>query len=171
MSINYDRNAKVYDARHGGEIAPHIAQGVMMLAGLKAGDLLLDMASGTGRGCLAFARQGLSVTATDISAQMLEQLMIKSTGLSLQTQVVGAAGLDFEEASFDAVSLSRALYLIADWREGLLQMRRVLRPGGVFITPARARKQRWKPNYSPSDLRRTAPWKQGRVFRSRRVNL
>jgi ubiquinone/menaquinone biosynthesis C-methylase UbiE len=133
MSINYDRNARIYDARHGGEIAPHIAQSVIALSELKPGDGLLDLASGTGRGCLGFARQGLLVTATDISAEMLRELMRKSAGLSLQTQLMSAAELGFKDASFDAVSVSRALYLISDWRESLAQMSRVLKPGGAFI--------------------------------------
>lgn len=133
MSINYDRNAKVYDTRHGEEIAPYIAAAVMELAALSPGDRQLDIASGTGRGCLAFARRGMDVTATDVSAKMLEQLLQKGGGLNLSTQRVGASDLPFETSSFDAVSLSRALYLIADWRLCLAQAARVLKPGGAFI--------------------------------------
>lgn len=133
MTINYDRNAKVYDARHGGEIAPHIAQAVIELAGLKTGERQLDLASGTGRGCLAFARQGMDVTASDVSAEMLSQLMKKAGGLNLSTQVVSASKLPFEDNSFDAVSLSRALYLIADWRDVLGEAARTVNPNGVFI--------------------------------------
>jgi len=133
MTINYNRNAKIYDARHGGEIAPHIAQSVIELAGLEAGDSQLDLASGTGRGCLAFARQGMDVTATDVSEDMLSQLVQKAGGLSLTTQVISASSLPFEDNSFDAVSVSRALYLIAEWRDVLTEAARVLKPNGVFI--------------------------------------
>ena len=133
MTINYDRNAKIYDARHGEEIAPHIAQNVMELAGLKAGDSQLDLASGTGRGCLAFARRGMTVTASDVSAEMLATLMQKAGGLELSTHVIKAGDLPFEDDSFDAVSVSRALYLIADWRQVIGEAARVVKPGGVFI--------------------------------------
>lgn len=133
MAINYDRNAAVYDKRHGAEIAPHIAQSVMTLAELRVGDSLLDLASGTGRGSLAFARQGLEVTASDISSDMLEQLMKKGGGLALTTQLISASALPFAKGRFDAVSLSRAMYLIAEWRAVITEAARVLKPGGVFI--------------------------------------
>lgn len=133
MVINYDRNAKIYDARHGGEIAPQIAQSILELGQLSAGQKQLDLASGTGRGCLGFARQGMDVTATDVSAEMLGKLMEKAGGLSISTQVVSASGLPFEDDSFEAVSLSRALYLIADWRDVLGEAARVLKPSGIFI--------------------------------------
>ena len=133
MIINYDRNAKIYDKRHGGEIAPYIAGSVMQIAGLSAGQTQLDLASGTGRGCLAFARQGMAVTATDVSSEMLAKLMEKAGGLPLSTHEATASDLPFEDNSFDAVSMSRALYLIADWRDVLGEASRVLRPNGVFI--------------------------------------
>lgn len=133
MTINYDRNAKIYDKRHGGEIAPYIAGSVMQIAGLSAGQTQLDLASGTGRGCLAFARQGMAVTATDVSSEMLAKLMEKAGGLPLSTHEATASDLPFEDNSFDAVSMSRALYLIADWRDVLGEASRVLRPNGVFI--------------------------------------
>jgi len=93
MTINYDRNAKIYDKRHGGEIAPYIAGSVMQIAGLSAGQTQLDLASGTGRGCLAFARQGMAVTATDVSSEMLAKLMEKAGGLPLSTHEATAARL------------------------------------------------------------------------------
>lgn len=133
MTINYDRNAKDYDARHGGEIAPYIAQNIMALAGLGADDSQLDLASGTGRGCLAFARQGMDVTASDVSAGMLAQLLKKAAGLNLTTQVLSAAKLPFRDTLFDAVSISRALYLISEWRDVVAEAARVVKPGGVFI--------------------------------------
>jgi len=133
MIINYNRNAKIYDKRHGEEIAPEVAAKVIEIAGLKAGDLQLDLASGTGRGCLAFARQGMAVTATDVSEDMLERLMQKAGGLNLSTQLLRASALPFRENSFEAVSISRALYLIADWRDVITQAARVIKPNGVFI--------------------------------------
>ena len=133
MTINYNRNAKIYDKRHGEEIAPEIAVKVIEVARLKAGDLLLDLASGTGRGCLAFARQGMAVTATDVSADMLAKLSEKAVGLDVSTQLAKADALPFEEDIFDAVSISRALYLIKDWRDVISEAARVLKPGGVFI--------------------------------------
>ena len=133
MAINYDRNANIYDARHGEEISPYIAQTVLQIAGLSAGQTQLDLASGTGRGCLGFARQGMDVTATDVSADMLSKLLEKTGGLTVSTQVVSASCLPFDDNSFDAVSLSRALYLIADWRDVLGEAARVVKPRGVFI--------------------------------------
>ncbi len=133
MTINYNRNAGVYDKRHGEEIAPEIAARVIHIAGLSAGDSQLDLASGTGRGCLAFARQGLRVTATDVSADMLARLSEKAAGLDVSTHVIKAGALPFENGSFDAVSISRALYLIEDWQNVISEAARVLKPGGVFI--------------------------------------
>ena len=133
MTINYDRNAAIYDKRHGSELAPHIAASVIDLAGLSVGDSQLDLASGTGRGCLAFARQGLDVTASDVSEDMLSRLLQKAGGLELSRQVIKAGKLPFADDSYDAVSISRALYLIADWRAVIAEAARVVKPGGVFI--------------------------------------
>jgi demethylmenaquinone methyltransferase/2-methoxy-6-polyprenyl-1,4-benzoquinol methylase len=104
---------------------------VLRRAGLREGDRVLDVATGTG----LVAREA----ATLVGAQGMVIGVDPSTGMlgeasrSLKIGLVRARGerLPFREASFDFVSMGFALRHVADL--GLLfgELRRVLRPGGT----------------------------------------
>ena len=64
---------------------------------------------------------------------MLDQLRDKAVGLPVRV-VRGEGGrLPLPGASFDAVFIARALYVMPDWRDVLAEVRRVLKPGAPFI--------------------------------------
>ena len=133
MSIDFSRNADIYDRRHGSVISEDLVSALTKAAGLKPGQPLLDLASGTGRVALGFARAGFVVTATDISADMLATLADKAEGIPLATQKIDGDRLPFPDESQPAISLARVLYLIPGWQSYLSEVHRVAAPAGVLL--------------------------------------
>jgi ubiquinone/menaquinone biosynthesis C-methylase UbiE len=91
---------------------------------------VLELGSGTGLHTYALAQTGARVVASDISSHSLEVLSQRIGGV--KTSVADMESLPFEEHSFDVVasagSLSYGDPALVD-----AEVRRVLRPGGVFI--------------------------------------
>ena len=133
MIINYSRNAEDYDKRHGNILGREVIKDIASAAGLIAGDTLLDFAAGTGRASIGFAKYELTVTSADVSEAMLGKLASRSGDLPIKTVIMDGKRLPFEDDSFDAVSAARVFYLIKDWQGILDEIRRVLKPGGVFL--------------------------------------
>ena len=106
---------------------------------------LLDIGCGGGREAFAFAAQGHSVTAIDISDELLETARTKARALGMCVDFRTCAGtsLDFSDQSFEYVALlSQVLGNVSGQagRAGLLRdIRRVLQPGGIFIFSAHNR--------------------------------
>lgn len=105
-------------------------------ANLQPGDQVLDIAAGTGDQSRQAARlvgpQG-SVLATDISPEMLvvAARLAKREGLSnLTTRAMNAEQLNLPESSYDAVISRFGLLLIWDQQQALMEIQRVLKPGG-----------------------------------------
>lgn len=91
---------------------------------------VLELGCGTG----AFAARlaaipSIHVTATDASARMVQ--VTRDRGL--EAQVVDAQALPFADDSFDAVAALWMLYHVPDRDRALAEIRRVLRPEGVFV--------------------------------------
>ena len=109
---------------------------MLVAAGLKSGDHVLDLAAGTGDQSLMAARKvgpaGM-VLAIDLSAQMLDVAAkrAQAEGLTaIRTRVMDAGQLDLEEGSFDAIICRNGLSLSPQLHATLRGMRRVLKPGG-----------------------------------------
>jgi ubiquinone/menaquinone biosynthesis C-methylase UbiE len=106
------------------------------LAGIGAGDRVLDVAAGTGAQTLAAARRvgpTGSVLATDISASMLAVAadVLQEEGWSnIETLVADAQRLDLPRDSFDAAISRFGVMLIPAHQEVLAAIRHALKPGG-----------------------------------------
>jgi len=113
-----------------------VTERMLDLAGVGAGDRVLDVAAGTGAQTLAAARRvGLtgSVLATDISASMLAIAadVLQQEGWSnVETLVADAQRLDLAPDSFDAAISRFGVMLIPAHQEALFAIRRALKPGG-----------------------------------------
>lgn len=95
------------------------------------GQLILDLAAGTGTSSQAFVQRGAQVVACDFSIGMLQ---VGRARLAHLPFVAGdAMALPFADASFDAVTISFGLRNIHDPALGLREMRRVVKPGGVLV--------------------------------------
>lgn len=91
---------------------------------------LLEVGAGTGQDSLFFKDAGLTVTATDLSPVMVEHCRAKG----LEAHVMDFLGLEFDEASFDAIySLNCLLHVPRETLPDVLaNFRRLLTPGGLF---------------------------------------
>lgn len=91
---------------------------------------LLEVGAGTGQDSLFFRQAGLTVTATDLSPVMVEHCRAKG----LEAHVMDFLGLEFDDASFDAIySLNCLLHVPRETLpEVLLNLQRLLAPGGLF---------------------------------------
>jgi ubiquinone/menaquinone biosynthesis C-methylase UbiE len=116
------------------------------MAGMGAGQQVLDVAAGAGDQTLLAARRvgpKGHVLATDISSNILEfaQQSARSAGLAnLETRVMDGENLDLPENSFDVVVSRVGLIYFPNQQKALSGMLRVLKPGGkiaaiVYSTP------------------------------------
>jgi len=107
------------------------------IAGIAAGERVLDVGCGTGTLALAAKRRvgsGGSVHGVDASAEMIARAETKAThsALPVTFEVAAAQSLPFADATFDVVLCTLALHhLPEDARSAALaEMRRVLKPTG-----------------------------------------
>lgn len=138
--LSFDPVANEYDASR--FLPPEVQQRAALLlqelAGLSAGDTLLDAGVGTGRFALPLAQQGVRVLGVDISLAMLGQLQAKRAALSRPDGALSLAqgdlrALPVKSASVRAVLFVHILHLIADWQRVLDEALRVLKPGGTLL--------------------------------------
>jgi demethylmenaquinone methyltransferase/2-methoxy-6-polyprenyl-1,4-benzoquinol methylase len=110
----------------------------VMVANVRPGGQVLDIAGGTGDLARAFAKQvGPSgrVVHTDINEAMLRtgRDRLIDEGLVLPTLVCDAEKLPFADAVFDAVSVAFGLRNMTHKEAALAEMNRVLKPGGKLL--------------------------------------
>ena len=110
----------------------------VLVADLRPGQRVLDIAGGTGDLAQAFARKVGSegmVVHTDINASMLRvgRDRLLDAGLVLPTVVCDAEKLPFETESFDRVSVGFGLRNMTHKDQALAEMHRVLKPGGKLL--------------------------------------
>ncbi len=91
---------------------------------------LLEVGAGPGRDSHYFAQYGLQVTATDLSAEMVEKCRQKG----LKAYQMDFYRLDFAPGSFDAIYALNCLLHVpkADLQGVLRQIRRLMSPDGLF---------------------------------------
>lgn len=110
----------------------------VVLSGAKAGDLVLDVACGTGDLSEAFAAIGSRVTGVDFTLEMLEIARRKAArrrDLPVAPQYMhgDATALTIADRSVDVVSIAFGLRNVSDPRRALAEFRRVLKPGGRLV--------------------------------------
>ena len=104
---------------------------VVEAVGPRPGQLILDLAAGTGTSSEPFAVAGATVVPTDLSLGMLQVGHRRKPGLSFVAAY--ALALPFADGSFDAVTISFGLRNVEDTSAALVEMRRVTRPGGALV--------------------------------------
>ena len=110
----------------------------VLVADLRPGQRVLDIAGGTGDLARAFAKKAGptgQVVHTDINASMLRvgRDRLLDAGLVLPTVVCDAEKLPFETESFDRVSVGFGLRNMTHKDKALAEMCRVLKPGGKLL--------------------------------------
>jgi len=104
---------------------------VVQAVGPRPGQLILDVAAGTGTSSEPFAQRGATVIPTDLSFGML--LVGKQRRPDMSFVAADALQLPYADASFDAVTISFGLRNVEDTAAALSEMRRVIKPGGTLV--------------------------------------
>jgi demethylmenaquinone methyltransferase / 2-methoxy-6-polyprenyl-1,4-benzoquinol methylase len=123
---------------------------VARTVGARPGELVLDLAAGTGTSSRTFAADGATCVACDFSLGMLQVGARRQRSAQESLPAAGAAGaagragqvrfvagdaldLPFRDQAFDAVTISFGLRNVADPGAALSEMLRVTRPGGRLV--------------------------------------
>lgn len=135
QSLSFDRVADVYDATRGGDdrgeaiaaaLSPHLPRD----------GRVLELGVGTGAVAAAVRRQGIDVVGVDLSRAMLAHATRR---LGRRVAVADVLRLPVRDASLDAAYAVWLLHLVADVEAALVEVARVLRPGGTLVVvPGRA---------------------------------
>ena len=101
---------------------------------------ILDIACGTGDFSLEIARRthpGTMITGLDLSEGMLEVMDCKvaEAGLSkrIHTQQGNSEAMDFEDNSFDRVTIAFGIRNFENRETALIEILRILKPGGRLV--------------------------------------
>ena len=120
---------------------------VARTVGARPGELVLDLAAGTGTSSRTFAADGATCVACDFSLGMLQVGARRQRSAPEGGPAAGAAGragqvrfvagdaldLPFRDQAFDAVTISFGLRNVADPDVALAELLRVTRPGGRLV--------------------------------------
>jgi demethylmenaquinone methyltransferase/2-methoxy-6-polyprenyl-1,4-benzoquinol methylase len=101
----------------------------------RPGALVLDLACGTGDLLIALERTaGRRLIGSDFCHPMLTGAQAKLRKDRLQSVLVesDALALPFRDAALDLITIAFGYRNLANYRAGLVEMRRVLRPGGAL---------------------------------------
>jgi ubiquinone/menaquinone biosynthesis C-methylase UbiE len=124
---SYDAVAQEYERA----LAPHTQRVVADLldaAELRAGERLLDVGAGTGRGVESATERGAVAFGVDAAPHMLEVARHRKGILALAAADV--VDLPFDAEIFDIVVATFTLPYFVDMKGALFDLLRVLRPGG-----------------------------------------
>lgn len=113
-----------------------ISEHLVSEAVVRAGQKVLDLASGTGNTAIAAARRRARVTASDVVPEVLETARRRLEAEELEGvtfhQGNSAPDIDFPDAAFDAVLSSLGVSFFPDHQRAIDEMLRVTRPGGTI---------------------------------------
>ena len=112
-----------------------LATAGLRLAGLQAGDTLLDVAAGAGGLSLPAARLGAKVLATDWSPKMVERFTARAAaeGIDADGRVMDCHALDLPDGCYDITASQFGVMLVPDQAQALREMVRVTKPGGRVL--------------------------------------
>jgi SAM-dependent methyltransferase len=102
--------------------------------GIGPGMRVLDVAAGTGNASIPAAQRGATVTASDLTPELLEagRLRAQAEGVELDWVQADAERLPFDDGSFDVVISAIGAMFAPHHQEAADELVRVCRPGGTI---------------------------------------
>lgn len=118
---------------------------VFSLMDVKPGKTSLDVGCGTGNYTIELAKRGLKTTGIDSSEEMLALAEEKARrkGLEITFQRADAMNLPFPESSFEMVISTGLLCFLVEPEKALIEMHRVLKPGGRLVIGTLNKRSPW----------------------------
>jgi len=103
-------------------------------AGIKSGDVVLDVAAGSGNAAIPAARTGAQVIASDLTPELLEagQKLAAEGGVDLTWETADAEALPYGDGEFDAVLSCLGVMFAPHHQAAADELVRVCRPGGTL---------------------------------------
>jgi ubiquinone/menaquinone biosynthesis C-methylase UbiE len=104
---------------------------------LSATDTVLELGCGTGTTALKLAPHVARMVATDLAGEMIAIAREKAAAqgcTNAEFAVARPEDASWPDASFDAVLAFNLWHLVADRAAALAHVRRVLKPGGLFVS-------------------------------------
>lgn len=155
-AATFSETAHAYAATMAPALRP-IAAEVVRRAALSPGERVLDVGTGTGIGAQAALRHQVSVSGLDVAPGMLA---IARQELPPEVELFEAdlAQMPFDDRSFDALISIHVLMFAPDPVAGLVEMRRVTRPGGrLSLSVPGPEEATLQPLFGPVDQRHGVP--------------
>lgn len=117
---------------------------VFSLIEIKQGDAVLDVGCGTGNYTIELAKRGADVIGIDSSEEMLAWARIKAQKAYIEASFMAAdaTNLPFPDSFFDTVLSNGLLCFLKEPEKALMEMHRVLKPGGRLVIGVL---NRWSP--------------------------
>lgn len=103
-------------------------------AGVKSGDLVLDVAAGTGNAAIPAAQTGAQVIASDLTPELLEvgKKWAAEVGVELTWETADAEALPYGDGVFDVVLSCLGVMFAPHHQPAADELVRVCRPGGTI---------------------------------------
>jgi len=145
--MNQRRVQEVFGKRAEGYVTsashtdPEVLDRVLTLCGDIHGRTVLDVATGTGHTALHLAPHARMVVGLDLTERMLKLARSAGEGMAqdnLRWVRGDVMAMPFPDASIDVVCSRRAPHHFPQLRPALLEMFRVLRPGGKLVIDDRS---------------------------------
>jgi ubiquinone/menaquinone biosynthesis C-methylase UbiE len=127
MQAPWNRSAEAYADGFEGQVTQAI-EPTLDAAGVTAGSRVLDVATGPGLLAAAAAARGARTCGVDFAENMITVARLRHPNIPFE--VCDATALPFDDASFDAVVIGFALFMMVEPRKALDEAHRVLVPGG-----------------------------------------
>lgn len=119
---------------------------VFSLADVKKGEMALDAGCGTGNYSIELSKKGAITTGVDNSPEMLSAATLKAKKEGVAVKFIQADTLAMSalpEGCFDLVISIGMLCFIKEREKALVEMRRVLKPGGRLVAGVLNKRSPW----------------------------
>lgn len=145
----FDEMAASYGAHLAGKHAATLYERVVKAVDELHPSSLLDVGCGNGNLLALLGRSERSLAGADLSPEMIKHAR-KKLGDSVDLKETDSENLPWNSSSFDAITCTDSFHHYPNPEKVLLEMRRVLKPGGhiVIADPSAPALFRWIVNFS-----------------------